>query len=103
MNPCDVQDDDAVMPTFFERRQMRASKMFRCCECREHILPGQTYVYDRGKWDGDWTSYRTCLGCARVRMEHGHGVEYGRLREHLRECLDIDYLDPTWEPKEFRL
>lgn len=44
----------------------RARKAHWCCECGDEILPGFTYRYLSGIWDGRAESFKTCLDCLAV-------------------------------------
>lgn len=46
---------------------VKARKPAVCCECRETIEPGERYEMVSGKWDGEWSSFKTCLPCKEIR------------------------------------
>jgi hypothetical protein len=39
-------------------------KPIKCCECGTAISIGERYRHIRGCWDGDWATYKMCLGCS---------------------------------------
>src|SRR5262245_32137550 len=46
---------------------VRAKKPQKCCECKETINPGDQYEVVSGKWEGEWSSFKTCAPCADIR------------------------------------
>lgn len=38
-----------------------------CCECQSIIPRGTKYELTNGLWDGEWSSFLTCLACVEVR------------------------------------
>lgn len=97
---CSLATNDFDGPTFSKTKIVKARKRHRCCECDEYIQPGKQYERTSGVWDGDFSTFATCLPCMRIRKQYcPHGWIYGELRDTLKECLDIDYLDPNYEPK----
>lgn len=80
----------------------RARRAHVCCECGETIKPGDRYEYAAGCWDGDWSAFKTCLPCMRIRLHHcPAGWLYGGLEERLRECLGFSpYMVPDCEEDE---
>lgn len=59
---------DGDCAEFSTRREVKARKAYKCCECRAVIAIGTIHEYVVGKWDGDMASYRTCLPCAEIRQ-----------------------------------
>ena len=45
-----------------------ARKPTRCVECRRPIVAGQRYEFVSGKWDGEWSTYKTCAECVEIRL-----------------------------------
>lgn len=41
----------------------RARKQHKCDECRRFIEPGETYTYHSWKFDGDFSTSKTCQHC----------------------------------------
>ena len=77
-------------PEFLDVRVRKTRKLRRCCECLCEIGVGERYEYVRGKWEGDWDTFRTCLTCARIRRDYG--CSFGGLREELWDALGMDYV-----------
>ena len=59
------RDDDGA--DFASTAVRRAAKEHRCCECREAIPVGAKHEHVSGKWDGHFSTYRTCLSCVEIR------------------------------------
>jgi len=91
---CDCSIDPSYdTPEFYTEMMRTARKEHICCECREKISPGKKYEIVSGKWNGEFNSYKTCLGCKRIREHYcPSGWYFGELRETLIECLDFDYI-----------
>lgn len=67
---------------------VRARKPQTCCECAEPIRPGDRYEVVSGKWDGAWSSFKTCLPCKEIREAFCcEGWIYGTLWEDARESF----------------
>lgn len=63
-----------------------ARKEHRCCECREAILKGARYEYQSGIWDGEPSSFKTCLSCVEIRDHFAcDGYLFGQLWCDLEE------------------
>lgn len=54
-------------PEFYDRREPTARKEHRCAECGGRILPGERYERVSGKWDGDFSQFKTCCRCTSLR------------------------------------
>lgn len=54
-------------PEFYDRREPTARKEHRCQECGGRILPGETYERVSGKWDGQFSQFKTCCRCTDLR------------------------------------
>jgi len=65
-NVCINSDYDSL-PDFCSKEVRIARSQHTCCECRETILPGQEYEYVAGKWDGDFSIFKTCSACVSIR------------------------------------
>lgn len=73
--------------------QIRAArKQHKCCECREPIMPGARYEYTSGIWDGQPSSFKTCLLCVEIRNHFActSGWEFGAVWEQLEESFFPD-------------
>lgn len=56
-----------MMPAFCNTVHRTARKRHICNECRGHIEPGDVYEYVAGLWDGDFSSFKTCIHCETAR------------------------------------
>jgi hypothetical protein len=90
MSNCDVcigggYDGDSA--EFFQSDMVKARKPHRCCECRQEIPKGAMYERSRGKWDGDFSSYKTCSLCVEIRSVFtcGESWLFQALWEDMRE------------------
>lgn len=54
-------------PTVYSEVVRTARKVHRCCECLAAIDPGDSYQDARGKWEGEFSRYKTCLPCVQWR------------------------------------
>lgn len=68
-----------MTPSCFVRKQRRAAKQHRCCECRGLIQAGEMYLYISGVWDGTPASFRTCCDCSKLRDDVCVGMAYDEL------------------------
>lgn len=81
-------------PSCYGETHRRARKQHKCAECRRPILPGQTYVYASGVWDGRGGDYKWCLRCDRLMKAYmaaddcDCGVTIGTLRSAVVEFFD---------------
>lgn len=64
--------DDLEQPAFFAESTRTARRHHTCCECDHPIVPGERHHYVSGKWDGNWSIYRTCSRCAAARDLFAH-------------------------------
>lgn len=69
-----------------------ARKRHTCCECGGHIEPGQQYQLVAGSWEGEMSTYKTCMPCVKARDWATRQPEWGGDGEHLFyfEMLDED-------------
>ncbi len=79
---------------FFECCDVRARKRHKCCECGGQIEVGELYEYAKGRSDGIFQDYHTCIPCARIRVDHC--CSYGGVAEELWECLGFNYVTGEW-------
>lgn len=93
---CCTYDDQGEYPSIYEESFPQARKVYRCCECRGTILPGQKHHKAHGLWDGEWLTYRTCMACHQIRLDYCNcGWAFGQLHEHIYERYDFNYLEVT--------
>jgi hypothetical protein len=62
-----IQVDADCISEFYNESTPRAAKPYLCCECRAAIGKGERYECVSGKWDGEVSTFRTCLSCAEIR------------------------------------
>lgn len=88
---CSIEVDE--LPEFHVVKTVKARKPHKCCECGAEIKPWDQYESVHAKWDGQVSTIKTCILCAKIRDEYcSGGFEYGGLRETLCECLGFDYV-----------
>ena len=89
---CDCSVTDGDRPKVCTVRHVRARKQHVCSECSRTIEPGETYELVNGVWIEKWETYKTCLGCERIRDHFcSDGWIYTCLAEHVAECVGFDY------------
>lgn len=88
---CDCSIECYDEPSVYRETVRRARKAWRCCECGEVIASGEQYQEATGVWDGQWSTYRTCLPCAAMRRDlSAYGWCFGELGVAVSECLGFD-------------
>ena len=100
---CSVEVDEPA--EVYLARVLTARREHRCLECGELIEPGEQYEQVTARWDGHWNTYKTCYLCLRIRNDlFPCGWYFGQMREDIRECLGIDYVDGEdfWEDDDDR-
>ncbi len=61
---------------------VKARKPQTCCECGDAINPGDRYEVVSGKWEGEWSCFKSCLPCKEIREAFCcEGWTYGTLWE----------------------
>lgn len=51
------------MMDFYNQKHVKARKSHKCEFCGKEIIPGETYSYERGKFDGDFFVRKLCEPC----------------------------------------
>lgn len=64
-NVCVYFDGDTA--EVFEQDNRKARKDYKCCECDRQIAKGSLYQFCKMLFEGEWSTYRTCLPCAEIR------------------------------------
>lgn len=59
---------DYDAPEFWSQSRPKATKEHRCYECRGIIKPGDRYERVAGKWEGDFSTFKTCERCCDLRQ-----------------------------------
>lgn len=90
---CDCSYSDAGNWELFDRNLFTARKEYKCCECGENIRIGKKYEHIRGKEEGVWYSFKTCMRCVKVAEKY---CPNGRLIEGLvdqvQDCHGWNFL-----------
>lgn len=88
---CSYDVDDYV--EILSDNVVKARKQHICLECGEPIKPGDKYEDVNGIYEGEFVNYKTCLPCVAIRKRYcPNGWLYGGLREHITECIEMDYV-----------
>ena len=89
---CDCSVDIDEVAEFCNESYPKARKEYICCECTGIISKGSNYEEVTGKWNGEISTYKTCIPCTRIRNHYcSSGFYFTRLREQIRECIGFDY------------
>jgi len=84
---CDYEDG----PECFVEENRKARKEHICCECRRIIKKNEEYEYVRGKWEGGFSTFKTCKQCAAIANDYLCGCRiYGNLRDDIWDRLGVD-------------
>jgi len=74
--------------------QPTARKQHKCNECRRTIEAGEKYNREVSLYDGDISTYKTCLDCMSIRREFfSGGFYYGDTKWMLRDHINEIYGD----------
>ena len=92
MGLCEVgfsdASDDADPVEFFNVTTPRARKEHHCHECRDRILPGETYHRVAYKFEGDLGCDRVCDPCWEAMQEFEYRIFGGDFWAEMREAWD---------------
>ena len=83
---CDCYFDNP--PTFYERKNVKGRKEYKCDECLQNIAKGEQHEYAKGLWEGKLSDYRTCQTCLDMITEielHCHC--HGDLMDEISDCV----------------
>ena len=88
-NACFYSGYDECDPAeFYNTRDVKARKDYKCCECGEPILKGTVHNVAVGKWNGELSTYRTCCACEEIRTTFAcEGWIFGQLWEDVTEGM----------------
>jgi len=90
---CDCSIEVDVLPDVYHEEMRKARKEHTCCECDRTIEPGESYHHVTGKWEDEWSTFKTCLGCSRIRDHFCRfGAEFGNLPAQIEECVGFNYV-----------
>lgn len=78
---------DYEQPEFYQANTVKARKPHKCGECNREIPKGALCESVAGKWDGDFSTHRTCMDCVNIRdgLSCGMGFMFGELWNDIRE------------------
>lgn len=54
------------LPSVSDERIRKARKQHRCSNCGALIGVGDQYTHIKGRWNGEWESFKECSNCAAV-------------------------------------
>ena len=82
--------DPCHAPTFSRKKTRKARKKHSCLECGRDILPGESYLYESGKWESGFKEFKTCADCQSMRDTfycglHYFGMIWDDLRAHIKD------------------
>jgi hypothetical protein len=81
----DIDHDSG--PECSSERTIVARIEHECCECDRTIEKGEAYELVRGKWDGMFNEFKTCMDCQSAKEVFCCSFIYTRLWEDLRSIL----------------
>ena len=95
--------DIDISPEIYNSETRTARKEHMCCECGDFIQKGQKYEYVNGKWDGDWSTFKTCITCVNIRKDlfncgYNHGSLWDDIHNAFHDAIpfgeedDLDWL-----------
>lgn len=99
---CDIEFDGTL--GFHEKKHPVARKAHRCVVCRGTIKPGDRYLRESYKWEGEVGSDACCLTCAKdvdaFGDAHGGRPFAGSFLDFLVGCLDErdEESERLWRP-----
>lgn len=103
---CYVETCDGDRPEVYAQDEVTARKPHKCCECGAEIPKGERYERFKGKWEGEWEEYRTCLGCVECRDAFSCGFTFTEFwsdffdsTEGNVDIADLDRLSPVGRAK----
>ena len=74
-------------PGFVHERMRKARKTHKCSECHRVIAINEIYVYVTGVWDGEFSSFKTCVDCASLRNEFFSSYIFEHVWEDFKEYV----------------
>ena len=89
--------DDGDGPEVVTEKMVRARVEHTCYECGHQIKPGELYELVKGKWEGEWSTFKTCRICKQVKTDFFHAYVFGMVWEMMRETYGLGY-DEILEP-----
>jgi hypothetical protein len=78
--------DESAEYSTYSAKVVRCRTHKTCGECGTRIERGQRYELVKGKWFGEWCTYKTCMMCVEIRTHFAcNGWVFGQLWEDLEE------------------
>ena len=80
--------DNCDRAEFIHALMHKARKTHRCGECFRDISAGEQYESVFGKWEGDFSSHKTCVHCCAARKwleRECNGYVYGGIKEDIQD------------------
>ena len=79
-----IGGDGDGYPKFQNLEILKARKQYKCYECGDVIVPGDQYERFTAKYDGEFASMKTCMGCADIRKSFSpEGMTWGGVWEEI--------------------
>jgi len=85
----DYEGEDSGAKIYSKR--LKARKTHKCSECGCDIPSGAEYEAVKWVYNGVIDTFRTCIGCLRIRDEYFCSWCYGCLRDDFIEYFGFDY------------
>lgn len=80
------------MMDFFNQKNVKAKKLHECEFCGKEIVPGETYSYESGKWDGEFFVRKLCIPCYNMLYQFIQDTEDGEFQwDWVQEWLMYAY------------
>jgi len=99
---CVLIPDEGDTPSDIDVSTKSSPLSCKCDECYREIKIGEEYEHVYGRWDGVWSTYRTCQDCLSVRNSffcdgYCYTMIYENLQEHINDMggsISEDCLSP---------
>ena len=92
-------------PELYEQFERTARKQHKCSECARVIEPGDKYELVKGKWDGEFDTFKTCKFCLDlfnfVRSHTSFEFAHGTLTEDIEYAVHDELLSKPEPGFEF--
>lgn len=63
---CFIEQESFSQGDFAHVDQVKARKAHRCEECNDVIVPGELHMRRKVRFDGEFSSWRTCMRCEKL-------------------------------------
>lgn len=95
---CDCYWDNP--PKFYNCRTVKGRKEHKCDECLRAIEKGELHEYAKGLWEGEFSTFRTCMTCRDMVKEislqcycHGQLMDEVDVRDYPEVQSVADFLE----------